>query len=156
MVFFDRLKRHRCPVSIIGNAIWLYHRFNLSYRDIEEQLAYRGIIVSYELICSWCIKFSHHFRDVIRKREWNPTDKWHLDEMMIKLNGEWFILWRAVDSQGHELDILLQKRRNKRAAIRFVTRLLRSNLSPRVIVTDKLRSYKKPIAKLCPLRPSLP
>ena len=122
-----RLKRHRYPVSIISNAIWQYHRFSLSYRDIEEQLAFRGVIVSYESIRLWCQKFSAHFRDVIRKKERKPTDKWHLDEMMIKVNGEMFILWRAVDSTGHELDIFLQKRRHKKAAMRFLTRLLRSN-----------------------------
>ena len=142
-------RRHRFPVSIISQAVWLYHRFNHSYRDIEEQLAFRGISVSHETIRSWCVKFSNHFRDVIKKRERKPSDKWHLDEMTIKINGEFFILWRAVDSEGYELDVLLQKRRNKEAAIRFLMRLLGSYPEPRVSVTDKLRSYRKPIKSLC-------
>jgi putative transposase len=143
-------KGHRFPVSIISHAVWRYHRFNDSYRDIKEELAYRGIAVSHEAIRSWCIKFSSHFRDVIKKRERKPSDKWHLDEMSIKINGVPFILWRAVDSEGHELDVFLQKRRNKRAAIRFLTRLLGNYPSPRVIVTDKLRSYNKPIHYMAP------
>ena len=141
--------RHRFPVSIISQAVWIYHRFNNSYRDIEEQLAFRGINVSHETIRSWSLKFSSHFRDVIKKRERNPSDKWHLDEMTVKINGQFFILWRAVDSDGYELDVLLQKRRNKEAAIRFLSRLLRSYPVPRVIVTDKLKSYKKPIQFMC-------
>jgi len=87
---------------------------------------------------------------VIKKRERNPSDKWHLDEMIVKINGEAFILWRAVDSDGFELDIFLQKRRDKKAAIRFLLRLLGSYPKPRVMITDKLRSYKKPIKSLCP------
>jgi putative transposase len=128
----------------------MYHRYNLSYRDIAEELAFRGIIVSHETIRSWCLKFARYFRDVLRKRERKPTDKWHLDEMRIKINGEWFVLWRAVDSEGHELDVLVQKRRNKKAAIRFLKKILGSHPAPRVIVTDKLNSYKKPIKSFCP------
>jgi putative transposase len=141
--------RHRFPVSIISQAIGIYHRFNNSYRDIEEQMAFRGIQVSHETIRSWSIKFSNHFRDVIKKRERKPSDKWHLDEMTVKINRESFILWRAVDSDGYELDVLLQKRRNKKAAIRFLSRLLGSYPAPRVMVTDKLKSYKKPIQIMC-------
>jgi len=143
-------KRHRYPVEIIGFAIWSYHRFNDSYRDVAERLAYRGIIVSYETIRKWCQKFGVHFSDVIKKRPYKSSDKWHLDEMVIKLNGESFILWRAVDSDGFELDVFLQKRKNKKAAIRFLSRLLGSYPTPRVIVTDKLLSYVKPIRKMMP------
>lgn len=132
-------------MCIISYAIWRYHRFNDSYRDIQECLAYRGIDVSHESIRSWCIKFGSAFRDIIKKRERKPSDKWHLDEMNIKINSESFILWRAVDSEGHELDVFLQKHRDKKAAIRFLTRLLGQYQSPRVIITDKLRSYVKPI-----------
>ena len=131
--------------EIISYAIWVYHRFNTSYRDVEEMLRYRGILVSYETVRAWSNKFGKSFADVIKKKEHNPTDKWHLDEMIIKMNGVKFILWRAVDSNGHELDVFLQKRKNKKAAIRFLTRLLGSYPSPRVIVTDKLHSYTKPI-----------
>jgi putative transposase len=88
-------RRHRFPISIISQAVWIYHRFNNSYRDIEEQMAYRGILVSYETIRSWSIKFSSHFTNVIKKRERKPSDKWHIDEMTVKVNGEMFILWRA-------------------------------------------------------------
>lgn len=143
-------KHHRFPVSIISHAVWRYHRFNDSYRDIQEELAYRGVAASHEAIRSWCKKFAFYFKDVLRKRERKPKDKWHLDEMTIKINGEYFVLWRAVDADGYELDILLQKRRNKKSAIRFLTRLLGSYPTPRVIVTDKLKSYIKPIRQMCP------
>jgi putative transposase len=142
-------RRHRFPVSIISQAVWTYHRFNHSYRDIQDELAFRGINVSHETVRSWSIKFSNHFRDVIKKRETKPSDKWHLDEMTIKINGDFFILWRAVDSEGYELDVLLQKHRNKKAAIRFLSRLLGGYPAPRVIVTDKLKSDKKPIQFMC-------
>ena len=108
-------KRHRFSLSIISHAVWRYHRFNESYRDVQEVLAYRGIIVSYESIRYWCKKFGPYFRDVIKKRERKPGDKWHLDEMTLKLNGVLFILWRAVDEDGHEIDVFLQRRRNKKA-----------------------------------------
>ena len=143
------LRRHRFPVSIISQAVWSYHRFNHSYRDIQDELAFRGVNVSHETIRIWCLKFGDHFCHVIRKRERKPSDKWHLDEMCIKINGDPFILWRAVDSHGYELDIFLQKRRNKGAAIRFLSRLLYSYPIPRVIVTDKLKSYRKPIKMMC-------
>jgi putative transposase len=136
-------KHHRYPVQIISQAVWLYHRFNHSYRDVQEQLAFRGIIVSHETIRTWSIKFSCHFQDVIKKQERKPTDK-------LRVNGEAFVLWRAVDSDGHELDVLLQKRRNKKASVRFLSRLLGSYPAPRVIVTDKLKSYIKPIKFMCP------
>jgi putative transposase len=144
------LKRYRFPVSIISQAVWLYHRFNNSYRDIQEQLAFRGIILSHETIREWCIKFAFHFKEVIKKRERKPSDKWHLDEMTVKINGEPFILWRAVDQDGIELDVFLQKRRDKKSAIRFLNRLLGTYPSPRVMITDKLKSYKKPIKFMCP------
>ena len=142
--------RHRYPMTIIEQAIWQYHRFNHSFRDIREQLLYRGIEVSHETIRSWCYKFGKEFEKVIKKKQRNITDKWHLDEMTMKVNGEYYILWRAVDSKGYELDVFLQKRRNKKSAIRFLSRLLQSYLVPGVIVTDKLRSYIKPIKVICP------
>ena len=142
-------KHHRFPASIISHAVWRYHRFNDSYRDIKEELAYRNIEVSHESIRSWCFKFAAHFKEVIRKRERKSSDKWHLDEMNIKLNGKQFILWRAVDSDGYELDVYLQRRRDKKSAIRFLSRLLGRYPEPRVIVTDKLRSYVKPIKHMC-------
>ncbi|EER21401.1 MULTISPECIES: IS6 family transposase [spotted fever group] len=143
------LKRHRFPASIISHAVWLYHRFNNSYRNVQEQMAYRGIILSHETVRFWCNKFAIYFQDVIRKRERKPTDKWHLDEMNIKIKGEVFILWRAVKSEGHELEVLLKKRRNKKSAIRFLSRLLGNYPASRVIVTDKFRSYIKPVKLMC-------
>jgi len=113
-------------------------------------MAYRGIDLSHETVRKWHVKFSNHFRGVIKKRERKPSGKWHLDEMTVKIKGKPFVLWRAVDSEGFELDIFLQKRRDKKAAIRFLRRLLGSYPDPGVIVTDKLRSYKKPIKAMCP------
>lgn len=132
MILSISAPRYRFPLSIISQAVWAYHRFNHSYKDIQDELAFRGINVSHETIRKWCIKFANHFRDVIKKRERKPCDKWHLDEMSIMINGEPFILWRAVDCDGYELDILLQKHRNKKTAIRFLSRLLRSYPAPRL------------------------
>jgi len=145
MSLTSKPKHHRFPAEIISSVVWSYHRFNDSFRDIQERMRYRGIHVSHETIRTWCQKFGPHFRDVIKKREYSFTDKWHLDEMHIRLNGDPYYLWRAVDSEGHELDILVQKRRNKKTAIRFLSRLLKFYPSPRVTITDKLRSYIKPI-----------
>ena len=146
----SRPSRHRYPMMIIGQAIWQYYRFNHSYRDVREQPLYRGIDVSHETIRSWCNKFGKYFEKVIKKKQRKVTDKWHLDEMTMKVNGKYFILWRAVDSEGYELDVFLQKCRNKKSAIRFLSRLLQSYPMPRVIVTDKLKSYIKPIKIMCP------
>jgi len=112
-------------------------------------MAFRGVTVSHEAIRYWCLKFAHHFIDFIKKRERRLSDKWHLDEMSLKVNGEPFILWRAVDENGIELDVFLQKCRNKASAIRFLSRLLRSYPAPRIIVTDKLKSYVNPIRSMC-------
>ena len=145
----SRPSRHRYPMMIIGQAIWQYYRFNHSYRDVREQPLYRGIDVSHETIRSWCNKFGKYFEKVIKKKQRKVTDKWHLDEMTMKVNGKYFILWRAVDSEGYELDVFLQKCRNKKSAIRFLSRLLQSYPAPRVIITDKLKSYIKPIKAMC-------
>ena len=106
--------------------------------------------MSYEAIKRWCLKFSKDLKGIIKKRECKPGDKWHLDEMISKMNGATFILWRAVDSEGYELDVFLQKRKNKKAAIRFLTRSLGEHPAPRVIITDKLKSYFKPIRYMIP------
>lgn len=146
----QKLKGYRFPWEIIHFCVYLYHRFSLSYRDIEELMLVRGIAISYESIRKWCIKFAGHFKHILKKKEPTRSDKWHLDEMTTRINGDKYVLWRAVDSNGYELDILIQKRKNKKAAIRFLKRLLGSYPEPRVIVTDKLRSYSKPIKNLCP------
>ncbi|WP_058532965.1 IS6 family transposase [Legionella saoudiensis] len=141
-------KRYRYPLELISIAVWSYHRFNDSYRDVSERLLYRGIDVSYETIRQWCIKFGSHFKNVMKKRAPRPSDKWHLDEQQLRIGGATYYLWRAVDDSGYELDVFLQKRRNKKAAIRFLSRLLNAYPKPRVIVTDKLRSYTKPIRQM--------
>ena len=109
-------KGYRFPREIISHAVWLYYRFSLSLRDVEELLAYRGIEVSYQTISEWEETFGPLFADVIRRNRPRPGDKWFLDEVVIKIKGEIFYLWRAVDQHGDVLDVLVQKRRNKRAA----------------------------------------
>ena len=135
----DLYKYHRFPGEIISHAVWVYFRFPLSHRDVEEILFVRGIIVSYEAIRKWCRKFGQQYANQLRrKRPW-PGDKWHLDEVFITINKERHYLWRAVDQEGNVLDILVQSRRNKQAAKQFFRKLLKGcQYVPRVIVTDKL------------------
>ncbi|MCX4404814.1 IS6 family transposase [Streptomyces sp. NBC_01764] len=131
---------HRYPVEVISHCVWLYHRFPLSFREVEELLLQRGVIVSYETIRRWCAKFGQAYANGLRRRR--PGDKWHLDEVFLKINGELKYVWRAVDQDGNVLDILVQNRRDKAAARRFFRRLMKkTGTVPRVVVTDKLRSY---------------
>ncbi|MCX4617720.1 IS6 family transposase [Streptomyces mirabilis] len=133
---------HRYPVEVISHCVWLYHRFPLSFREVEELMLQRGVIVSYETIRRWCAKFGQAYANGLRHRRPRPGDKWHLDEVFIKVNGEHKYLWRAVDQDGNVLDILVQNRRDKAAARRFFRRLMKkTGTVPRVVVTDKLRSY---------------
>jgi putative transposase len=142
-------RRHRFPGEIISYCVWLYYRFSLSYRDIEELMAQRGVRVSYETIRQWCLKFGQTIAAELRRRRPRPGDKWHLDEVYLKINGRTHYLWRAVDQEGVVLDILVQSRRNKQAAKRFLRRLLRGmQYAPRIIVTDKLKSYGAAITEL--------
>ncbi|WP_327129802.1 IS6 family transposase [Streptomyces sp. NBC_01727] len=135
-------KGHRYPVEIISHCVWLYFRFPLSYREVEELMLQRGVIVSYETVRRWCRKFGQAYADGLRRRRPRPGDKWHLDEVFVRINGEQRYLWQAVDRDGNVLDILVQNRRDKAAARRFFRRLMtRTRAVPRVIVTDKLRSY---------------
>src|SRR5919199_328755 len=117
-------KRHRFPPAIIGHAVWLYFRFALSYRDVEELLAERGVLVTYETIRQWCRKFGQTYANELRRRRPRPGDKWHLDEVYITINRQTHSLWRAVDRDGTVLDILVQRRRNQAAAKKFFRRLL--------------------------------
>jgi putative transposase len=122
--------------------VWLYHRFPLSFREVEELMLERGVVVSYETVRRWCAKFGQRYADSLRRRRPRPGDMWHLDEVFIKINGEQKYLWRAVDQDGNVLDILVQSRRDKAAAKRFLRRLMKNTGAvPRVIVTDRLRSY---------------
>ncbi len=135
-------KNHRFPPEIISHGVWLYHRFCLSFRDVEEMLAERGVTVSYEAVRLWCLKFGPTFAKKLRHRQGRPGDSWHLDELFIRIRGERYYLWRAVDQDGQTLDILVQKRRNIRAAKRFFRKLLKDlRYTPNQLVTDKLRSY---------------
>ena len=147
----DPYRRHRFPAEIISHAVWLYHTFSLSFRDIELLLAERGITLSYETVRYWCTKFGTGFAERIRRRRPQPGDKWYLDEVFVRINGVLHYLWRAVDQRGVVLDILVQSRRDGEAARRFFRRLLVGlHYEPRVIVTDKLRSYGVARRKLLP------
>jgi len=137
---------HRFPPEVIGHAVWLYFRFPLSLRMVEEMLATRGITVSHETVRQWALKFGQGFANQIRRRLPQAGDKWHLDEVVITIAGKKRWLWRAVDQDGVVLDVLVQSRRDKRAAKRLLRKLLRRQARPpRVLVTDKLASY--PAAK---------
>ena len=134
--------RHRFPAEIISHAVWLYHVFSLSLRDVELILAERGIAVTHESVRRWCLKFGRGFAEKLRRRRPRPGDTWHLDEVYLRINGVLHYLWRAVDQHGVVLDILVQGRRNAAAAKRFFKRLLAGlKYKPRRIVTDGLRSY---------------
>ena len=144
-------KRHRFPGEIISHAVWLYFRFLLSYRDVEELLAERGIPVSYETIRRWCRKFGQAFAEGVRRRRPRPGDKWHLDEVQLKINGQKHWLWRAVDQDGIVLDILVQARRNQEAAEAFLRRVVEGNgYRPRVVITDKFASYPPALRRVLP------
>jgi putative transposase len=135
-------RRHRFPAAIISHAVWLYHVFSLSLRDVELILAERGVSVTHESIRGWCRKFGTEFAKRLRKRRPKPGDVWHLDEVFIRMNGALHYLWRAVDQNGVVLDILVQGQRNAEAAKRFFKRLLRGlQYKPRRVITDGLRSY---------------
>jgi putative transposase len=137
----DPSYRHRFPTQIISYAVWLYHVFSLSLRDVELLLAERGIKVSYETVRRWCRKFAASFAERMRRRRPQPGDKWHMDKVFIRIRGVQHYLWRAVDQNGVVLDILVQARRDTSAAKRFFRRLLKGlQYEPRVIVNDKLRS----------------
>ena len=137
-----RYAGYRFPAEIIGHAVWLYFRFPLGLRMVEELLAARGIIVSHETVRQWARKFGRQFANQIRRRLPRVGDKWHLDEVVLKITGVKHWLWRAVDQAGVVLDVLVQRRRNKQAAKRLLRKLLKRQMRPpRVMITDKLASY---------------
>jgi len=132
----------RFPAEVIEHAVWLYHCFSLSLRDVETILAARGVAVSYENIRERGLRFGRLFANTLKRRRPKPGDKWHLDQVFLRICGKVHPLWRAVDQHGNALDILVQSRRSARAAKRFFRKLLKGlHYVPRVIVTDKLRSY---------------
>src|SRR5258708_22412479 len=134
--------RHHFPPDVIRHAIWLYLRFTLSYRDVEDLLAERGLDVSYETVRRWVLKFGPLFARNLRRRRPRPTERWHLDEMIVVIGGRRMYLWRAVDSEGEVLDLLVQRRRDTAVAVKLLRNLMKKQgFAPRVLVTDKLRSY---------------
>jgi putative transposase len=142
-------KRHRFPPEIIAYAVWLYYQFALSFRDVEELLASRGVTVSYEAVRLWCGKFGPEFAHKLRCRRRRLGRHWFVDEVFIRLNGVIHYLWRAVDQNGVVVDILVQARRDRAAAERFFRRLLRSsNTVPHTVVTDRLRSYSAALPRV--------
>ena len=147
----SRYAGHRFPAEIISHAIWLYFRFPLGLRMVEEMLAARGILVSHESVRQWARKFGQAFANLIRRRLPGAGDKWHLDEVVIMIAGVKHWLWRAVDQTGLVLDVLVQSRRDKRAANRLLRKLLkRQGRVPRVMITDKLASYSAAKRELMP------
>jgi putative transposase len=142
---------YRYPVEIISHAVWLYFRFHLSLRDVEDLLAERGVSVTYETIRAWCSKFGPTYAAGLRRRRARPSDKWHLDEVALKIKGKRHWLWRAVDKHGVVLDILVQQRRDQHAAETFLRRVINATASePRVVITDKLLSYPPALRHLLP------
>ena len=134
--------RYRFPPVIIQHSVWLYFRFPLSYRDVEDLLAERGIDVSYETVRRWALKFGQAYARKLMHTRPRPDGRWHLDEMFVSINGKRMYLWRAVDSEGEVLDILVQSRRNKKAALNLMRKLLKKQgFIPDAFVTDKLPSY---------------
>jgi putative transposase len=144
-------KRHRIPAEIISHCVWLYFRFCLSYRDVEELMATRGVVLTYEAVRYWCRKFGQVYANQLRRQRPRPGDKWHLDEVFLTIHGERRYLWRAVDQEGHVLDILVQRRRDKNAAKRFFRKLLKGlTYVRRVIITDRLKSYGAALREILP------
>ncbi|MHC2483205.1 transposase-like protein [Rhizobium leguminosarum] len=132
-------KNHRYPIEIVARAVWLYFRFNLSLRDVEEMLLDRGIVVSRETIRRWCRKHGLDYARRIRPKAPTKDDVWHLDEVVVRINGRKCWLWRAVDQDGYVLDEIVQTRRNTKAAKRLLTRLLKKpGMPPKPMITDKL------------------
>jgi len=147
----NRYHGYRFPREIISHGVWLYHRFSLSFRDVEELLAKRGVMVTYETIRQWCRKFGPEYARRLKRHQGRLGDVWHLDEVFVKIRGERHYLWRAVDQDGDVIDILVQRYRNSRAAKRFFRKLLKGQGStPWKLVTDRLRSYSAAHRSLMP------
>ena len=140
---------HRFPPQIIQHARWLYCRFTLSFRDVEDMLAERGLEVSYETVRRWVLKFGHRYARRLRRFRPRPDGRWHLDEMFVKIRGRRMYLWRAVDAEGEVLDCLVQSKRNKATALKLMRKLLKKQgYVPSSIVTDKLPSYGAALREL--------
>jgi putative transposase len=148
-----RYKNHRFPGEIISHGVWLYYRFTLSYRDVQELLFERGIDVTHEAIRQWCLKFGQAYANQLKHRRAQPGDKRHFDEVFLMINGKRSYLWRAIDQADNVLDILVQSRRNKQAAKKCFRKLLKGLMYvPRMIITDKLKGIgylRRSTAKRC-------
>src|SRR6516162_671986 len=147
-------RSHRFPPVIIQHAVWVYLRFTLSYRDVEELLAERGLYISYETVRCWVLKFGPVIARRLRRHRPRPSNRCHRDEMVVRIGGKRMYLWRAVDHEGEVLDMLVQSRRDSRAALRLMRKLLKKQgFAPKLLVTDKLRSYASAFRRLglsCP------
>ncbi len=142
-------RRHRFPAAVIQQAVWLYFRFPLSLRDVEDMLSQRGIDVSYETVRRWSFKFGLAYARKLRRSHPRADTRWHLDEVFVSINGKNVYLWRAVDCEGEVLDVLVQSRRNKRAALKLMRKLLKSQgFSPDAVMTDELLSYGAALSEL--------
>lgn len=142
-------KRHRFPATVIQHAVWLYFRFTLSLRDVEEMMAHRGVDVSYETVRAWTVKFGPKIAVNLRRCKLPPSPRWHLDELVSTIAGERVWIWRAVDNEGEVMDMVVQKRRDANAALRLLRLLLKNqNVEPQRIVTDGLRSYGAALERL--------
>ena len=142
-------RRHRFPAAVIQHAVWLYFRFPLSLRDVEDMLSQRGIDVSYETVRRWSFKFGLAYARKLRRSHPRADTRWHLDEVFVSINGKTMYLWRAVDCEGEVLDVLVQSRRNKKAALKLMRKLLKAQgFAPIMVVTDKLASYRAALETL--------
>jgi len=142
-------KRHRFPPGVITHAVWLYFRFTLSFRDVEEMLIQRGIDVSYETIRCWTLKFGPKIARNLKRRRGTPSPRWHLDEMVVKVRGRQMYLWRAVDDEGEVLDMIMQHRRDTAAALNLLRRLMwGQKMVPQTVTTDRLKSYDAALTEL--------
>jgi putative transposase len=142
-------RRHRFPSSIIQHAVWLYFRFPLIYRNVEDMLVEHGIDVPYETVRRWALKFGGIIARKLRRGRPRPDGRWHLDEVFVSINGRQLYVWRAVDSEGEVLDILVQPRRDRKAALKLMRKLLKKQgVTPATIVTDKLGSYSSALREL--------
>ena len=144
----SRYYGHRFPPEIISYAVWAYHRFCLSFRDVEDLLAERGIIVSYETIRLWCQKFGPGYARNLKGRQGRLGDTWHLDEVFIRINGQQHYLWRAVDHQGEVLETVVTAKRDKAAALKFLKRIMKKYGRPQSVVTDGLYSYRAAMSEI--------
>ncbi|MCG6856979.1 MAG: IS6 family transposase [Salaquimonas sp.] len=143
--------RHRFPRSIIQHAVWLYYRFTLSFRDIEDLLCERGVSVSYETVRRWCLKFGPAYAQRLRACRSNPFSTWHIDEVFVQINGRQMYLWRAVDAEGGVLEVLLQSRRDTAAAWKFLRKAMKHNEAPpSIIVSDRWRPTAAAIRTIVP------